>query len=226
MTGDCRDIIQHNYLQVKTAIKQTSMQLVSSDVKLLVVSKFQSAEKIRWLLEAGQRDFGESRIEEVEDKWEPLLMDYPETKLHFIGPIQSKKIRKIVKYTDYIHSVDRLEVAEKIAKESQTQNKSIKCFIQINIGAEAQKAGIAIEKFPAFFEECKSRIKLLVVGIMCIPPIDKDPIPYFRSMRNLQLNHGLKELSMGMSNDYKEAINCGATIIRVGSKILGSRAPT
>lgn len=220
------DAILQNYMEVKNEVMQTCLQIKcpSTSVKLIVISKFQSADKIRCLLAAGQSDFGESRIEEVKEKWEPLLADYPNTKLHFIGSIQSRKVRDIVKYTDYVHSVDRFEIAEGIARESQIQNKPIECLIQVNVGAESQKSGVDFTQFPAFLEKCETCSNLSIIGAMCIPPADQNPVPYFKLMQDLQANHGVKELSMGMSNDYAEAIAHGATMIRIGSKIFGCRA--
>lgn len=219
-----RDEILQNYLDVKNKIAQTCIKSERlNTVKLIVISKFQSADKIRGLLEAGQRDFGESRVEEIKKKWPALLMDYPDAKLHFIGPIQSRKVRDIVKYADYVHSVDRLDIAEHIARESQVQHKITECLIQVNVGAEPQKSGIEVAQFPTLLMKCRGFNTLSVRGAMCIPPVNQNPTQYFMLMRNLQVNHDLKELSMGMSSDYSEAITCGATMIRVGSKIMGSR---
>ena len=216
--------IQQHYQEVQTEILKTCQETGrdAQTVKLVVVSKSQDAEKIRCLLKAGQRDFGENRIEEIEKKWSALLIDYPDVKLHFIGVIQSRKVRNIVKYCQYIHSIDRLEIAEKIARECRLQNKITNCLIQVNIGAEPQKAGIPIEQLPTFLTECNQHIQLPIAGIMCIPPINQDPAAYFRLMQKLRLEYRLKELSMGMSDDYVEAISNGATMIRVGSKILVS----
>lgn len=222
---DERDLILQQYQAVKTSIAQTCLNLKrdSQQCKLVVVSKFQPAQKIRWLLEAGQRDFGENRIEEVEEKWGALLADYPDAKLHFIGSIQSRKVRSIVKYADYIHSLDRLEIAEKIAKECLAQGKRADCLIQVNVGDEAQKSGIVATHFSDFLEKCKTMTGLQVLGAMCIPPANEPPAPYFKLMQQLQIKHGLQELSMGMSNDYVEALAYGSTMVRVGSKILGAR---
>jgi pyridoxal phosphate enzyme (YggS family) len=219
-------VVLQNYEEVISKITQTCLQMnrPANSVKLIVISKFQPEEKIRCLLEAGHRDFGESRIDEVMSKWGPLLADFPNTKLHFIGSIQSRKVRDIVKYCDYVHSVDRYDIADRIARECQIQNKSIDCFIQVNVGAEPQKSGIDISEFSAFLEKCRANSHLSIIGAMCLPPADHDPAPYFQLMQDLQMNNHLKELSMGMSNDYVEAIAHGATMIRVGSKILGSRS--
>lgn len=220
-----RDLILQQYQTVRADISQTCLKLKRDrqQIKLVVVSKFQPAQKIRWLLEAGQRDFGENRIEEVEEKWGALLADYPDTKLHFIGSIQSRKVRSIVKYADYIHSLDRLEIAEKIAKECIEQGKQPVCLIQVNIGCEAQKSGITATEFSKFLEKCNAINGLRIRGVMCIPPADEPPSPYFKLMQQIQIKHGLQELSMGMSNDYIDALAYGSTMVRVGSKILGSR---
>lgn len=211
-----------NYVQVKDNVSELckNTKRFSADVRLVVVSKCQSIDAIRILLEAGHSDFAENRIEEVKEKWPTLLLEYPNTKLHFIGSIQSRKVRDIVTYSDYIHSLDRIEIAQRIAQEMQIQGKALECLIQVNIGSEAQKSGILAAQFPTFLEDCKHRAKLPIIGAMCLPPAHQNPMPYFQEMQALQVKYHLRELSMGMSSDYAQAIACGATMIRVGTGIF------
>lgn len=222
--NDNNPIVQ-NYQEVQAIIEKTCLSINRSvaTVRLIVVSKFQPAEKICSLLKAGQRDFAESRIEEVEKKWLPLIRKYPDIRLHFIGTIQSRKIRKIVQYCDYIHSLDRTETARKIAEEISCQQRKVVCLIQINIGDEDQKSGVSVADFPEFLKQCRQVFQLPVCGIMCLPPFDRDPLSYFNTMQQLLLKNNLVELSMGMSHDFSTAILCGATMIRVGTRILGDR---
>jgi len=220
-----RELLLHHYKEIKDQIEKacSTSKRNSHEVKLVVISKFQPETKIRWLLEAGHREFGESRVEELQKKWEPLLPIYPDIRLHYIGKIQSRKIRHIVRYCHIVHSLDRIDIAKIIASECIKQNKFIECLIQINTGAESQKSGIDPYYFPIFLQECRMIRQLIIQGIMCIPPANQDPLPHFHLMQNLKNNFGLNELSMGMSNDYIDAIQCGATMLRIGTKIMGYR---
>lgn len=220
-----QESILQRYQQVQDQIVESCRQACRKpdEIKLIVISKFKPVSGIRSLLDAGQVEFGESRVEEIEEKWLPLLTQYPDIKLHFIGKLQSRKIRQIVSYCQMIHSLDRIELAQKIANESFNQNKIVKCLIQINTGAEVQKAGISPNDFPDFLQACKSINHLLIEGIMCIPPMGQDPLPHFRLMQKIKLEFALKELSMGMSDDYLDAIASGATMLRIGKNILGAR---
>jgi len=220
-----KEFLLQQYTAVKNDIASTCASLGRNPdtVRLVVVSKFQPDTKIRWLLEANQREFGESRAEEMEEKWEALLSSYPDTRLHYIGQIQSRKIKLIVKYCHMIHSLDRIDIAEKMAAECSRQNKSMECLIQINTGAEVQKGGIPPDSLSSFLEKCRMISPLIIKGIMCIPPVNEDPLPHFQLMQQLKNTFRLDELSMGMSNDYSKAISCGASILRIGNKIMGDR---
>jgi len=220
-----KELLLKNYAEVQSQIIQTShvAQRHPDEIKLIVVSKFQPETKIHWLLDAGQRQFAESRIEEIEQKWPSLLMQYPDVVLHYIGQIQSRKIKNIIKYCHYIHSLDRLEIAEKIAVESIRQQRSPICLVQINTGAEHQKNGISPEAFPDFYSACKNITALNIQGIMCIPPVHENPLPHFALMQKIKNSFSLAELSMGMSSDYREAILHGATMLRIGTRIMGER---
>lgn len=194
-----------------------------SATKLVVVSKLQSAERIRPLLVEGHRVFAESRLEEADEKWHALRDDFPDSVLHYIGALQSKKIKKIVRMFDVIQSIDGSASAARIAKEIESQGKSVECFIQINIGREAQKSGVLPEDFGELFDLCANEYRLKISGVMCIPPAKEDPSPYFSEMKKIQDKYGLAELSIGMSSDYLCAISHGATMVRVGAQILGER---
>lgn len=222
---DKREVVLQNYQRVIAMMQAACRQsnCAESEVKLIVVTKLQSAEKIRWVLEAGHCDFAENKIQEIQEKWPPLLAEFPTARLHFIGPIQSNKVKNIVKYAHFIHSVDRWKIAEKIAHECQMQNKSPQCLIQVNIGNESQKSGLRIEEFAEFYQKCLTILHLKMTGAMCIPPAAQNPNPYFRLMHQLQLECHFLELSMGMSDDFVQAIANAASMIRVGSKIFGSQ---
>lgn len=213
--------ILENYNLVKNEIQTAST--LNHKCRLVVVSKFQGADRIRLLLAEGHRVFGESRLEEALGKWPSLLQDFPDSKLHYLGALQSRKIKDIVRIFDVIQSVDRAEAAARIAREIVAQSRSLSCLIQINIGKESQKSGVFPEHFESLFRQCVDEFGLNISGVMCIPPACEKPAPYFPKMKSIQERFDLPELSMGMSSDYLTAIEYGATMVRVGAKILGSR---
>ena len=174
-------------------------------------------------MEHGHLDFGENKVQEALSKWANLKEKYKEIKLHMIGKLQSNKVKHAVKIFDYIHSLDNIKLAEKIANEQKKINKDIKLLIQVNVGNEKQKNGIDTLNVKNFLEVCKNDLKLNVIGIMCIPPNDKKTNEYFSKMLKLKDELNLSDLSMGMSNDYLNAVKHGSTMIRVGSKIFGER---
>lgn len=192
-------------------------------VTLVAVSKTHPIEAIEAALAAGQRIFGENRVQEAQAKYVPLKTRHPDLRLHLIGPLQTNKIREAVALCDVIETVDRPRLAEALAKEMARQNRVLDCFVEVNIGNEPQKAGVAPAAAAAFIAECRTRWKLRVQGLMCIPPEDRDPIPYFEQLADLAQRNGLKGLSMGMSADFEAAIGCGATHVRVGTAIFGAR---
>ena len=167
--------------------------------------------------------FGENKIQEALDKWTDLKKNNDKIQLHMIGKLQSNKVRFAVQLFDYIHSLDNLKLARKIAEEQKKQNKKIKLFIQVNIGEEKQKNGIPAIEVEKFYNDCKAFENLNIIGLMCLPPVNDNSSIYFDEMKNLSKKLNLKELSMGMSSDYNTAIDYGATFIRVGSKIFGDR---
>lgn len=194
-----------------------------SDVELIAVSKTFDAEAIRPVLAAGQRVFGENRVQEAERKWPALKVDFPEVELHLIGPLQSNKAKDAVALFDVIHTIDREKIARAIADEIAKQQRTLKLFVQVNTGEEAQKAGIMPREAKAFVALCRTELKLPIIGLMCIPPVDEEPAVHFAFLAKLARETDLHCLSMGMSSDFDAAIAFGATHIRVGSAIFGHR---
>ena len=192
-------------------------------VSLVAVSKNHDEQRIRPVLEAGQRLFGENRVQEAEEKWPALRRDYPETVLHLIGPLQSNKVKNAVATFDVIESVDREKIARALAKEMGRVDKRLPVFIQINTGEEAQKAGITPRDADAFIQLCREELGLEVRGLMCIPPADEEPSLHFALLAKIAARNGLSDLSMGMSGDFETAIQFGATHVRVGTAIFGAR---
>ena len=190
---------------------------------IIAVSKTFKADSILPLIEYGQIHFGENKVQETQEKWTNLRSIYPEVKLHMVGKLQSNKVKLAISLFDYIHSLDNLKLAEKIANEQAKVNKKIKIFIQINIGDEDQKNGIKTEKLQEFRKRCVEEFKLDIIGLMCLPPKNLDPSNYFLKMKKKLQESDLKELSMGMSEDYLEAVDYGSTYIRIGKKIFGER---
>jgi PLP dependent protein len=194
-----------------------------TEVTLIAVSKTFDAEAITPVIIAGQRVFGENRVQEAKAKWPGLMSAYPGLSLHLIGPLQSNKAKEAVALFDAIHSVDRPSICQALAKEIDSQNKRPELFVQINTGEEPQKAGIAPGEADAFIASCRERYGLTIGGLMCIPPVNEAPAPHFALTAKIAARNGLKNLSMGMSADFATAIQFGATHIRVGSAIFGHR---
>jgi PLP dependent protein len=192
-------------------------------VTLIAVSKTFGAEAITPVIIAGQRVFGENRVQEAKAKWPGLTSAYPGLSLHLIGPLQSNKAKEAVALFDAIHSVDRPSICQALAKEIDSQNKRPELFVQINTGEEPQKAGIAPGEADAFIASCRERYGLAITGLMCIPPANEAPAPHFALTAKIAARNGLRNLSMGMSADFATAIQFGATHIRVGSAIFGHR---
>lgn len=194
-------------------------------VSLVAVSKTHDGSRITPALAAGHTVFGENRVQEAQQKWPPLRGQFPNATLHLIGPLQSNKVRDAVALFDVIETVDRAKLARAIAEESRRTGRRIACFVQVNTGEEAQKAGVAPLEAPAFIDRCRDTFGLTVIGLMCIPPIDEEPSPHFALLADIAARQGLSRLSMGMSADYETAIRFGATDVRVGTAIFGPRAP-
>lgn len=194
-------------------------------VTLIAVSKTFDAAAIRPVIAAGQRVFGENRVQEAKAKWPELKEATPDVALHLIGPLQSNKAKEAVALFDVIHSVDRPSLCEALAKELARTARRPRLFVQLNTGEEPQKAGIAPGEADAFIKACRDTYRLTISGLMCIPPVDEAPAPHFALTAKIAARNGLSELSMGMSADFAEAIAFGATHVRVGSAIFGHRPP-
>jgi pyridoxal phosphate enzyme (YggS family) len=207
--------------QIAQACREANRDPAS--VTLIAVSKTFGADAIEPVIAAGQRVFGENRVQETKAKWPDIRARHPDVSLHLIGPLQSNKAKDAVALFDAIHSVDRASLCEALAKEIKKQGRAPELFVEINTGAEPQKAGILPEDADAFLRACKDDYGLTISGLMCIPPVDEAPAPHFALTAKIAARNGLKLLSMGMSADYATAIAFGATHVRVGSAIFGSR---
>lgn len=192
-------------------------------VTLIAVSKTFEADAIRPALETGHRVFGENRVQEAMGKWPELRGFYDGIELHLIGPLQSNKAKEAVATFDVVHTVDRPKIAKALKAEMNKQGRDLPCFIQVNTGEEPQKAGIPPEEVDQFVKECKETVGLNIVGLMCIPPVDEAPGEHFALLQKIAARNGLSQISMGMSSDYETAVGFGATHVRVGSAIFGSR---
>lgn len=190
--------------------------------RLIAVSKIQPKERIIAALEAGQRIFGENRVQEAEERWSELKNEYEGLELHLIGSLQTNKASNAVALFDEIQTVDRIKLARALAKEMEKQNRQLPIYVQVNTGKEEQKGGCMVEDLAELLEEC-GNLGLTVKGLMCIPPVGDDPSLHFALMRKLGRTHGITKLSMGMSKDYALATSMGATDIRVGTSIFGER---
>ena len=193
------------------------------NVKLVAVTKTFPISHILPIINEGHTDFGENKVQEAMEKWTSIKQDFPKINLHLIGKLQTNKVKFVLPLFDYIHSLDNFKLANKIAEEQIKKNFKPKIFIQVNIGEEPQKGGIEVGDVETFYKKCVEEFKLNIIGLMSIPPFDKDSKPFFIKMKELSKDLNLKEISMGMSNDYMNAIKQGSTFIRVGSKIFGAR---
>lgn len=190
---------------------------------LVAVSKTFDAEAVRPVIEAGQRVFGENRVQEAQGKWPGLRQAFSDIELHLIGPLQSNKAKEAVALFDVIETVDREKIAAELAKEITKQGRSVRLYVQVNTGSEPQKAGIEPKEAVAFVTRCREVHGLAIEGLMCIPPADENPGPHFALLEKLAREAGVEKLSMGMSGDYEVAVAFGATSVRVGSAIFGTR---
>ena len=213
-----------NLLNIEDSLKIHLNKLnINSEPKIIAVSKTFKIEEILPLMDHGHVDFGENKVQETIEKWTDIKKIYPNIKLHMIGKLQTNKVKSAVKIFDYIHSVDSEKLAKKIADEQQKINKKIKIFLQVNIGDEDQKSGINKNSLSQLISYCK-QIELELVGLMCIPPANKDPEFYFDEMNRLNKSMGFKQLSMGMTSDFLTAAKHYSTHLRIGSGIFGSRS--
>lgn len=216
--------ILENFQSIKTKISKscTHSGRKVGDVTLVAVSKFQDDRKIEEALNAGLRVFGENRVQEAESHWAERRTLYPDLQLHLIGPLQSNKAKDAVALFDVIETIDRVSIAEAIAKECDKQNKNPVCLIQVNTGNEEQKAGISLNDLPSLIKICRD-LKLNIQGLMCIPPVNEPSAFHFALLKKLAARHNLPLLSMGMSADFEKAIKVGATHIRIGTALFGER---
>ena len=200
----------------------SSIHALSSKTTLVVVTKNQDVDKINSLINLNHIDFGENRVQEATQKWKSLILNNSKLRLHLIGKLQSNKAKDAFDIFNYIHTLDNAKLAEIFSNLESTSSKKIKYFIQVNIAEEQQKNGISITETNQFIKYCIQDLKLNIIGLMCIPPIAGDPSQYFKILAKIAISNNLKELSMGMSNDYECAIKNGATFVRIGSKIFSS----
>jgi pyridoxal phosphate enzyme (YggS family) len=212
-----------NAVRTRIGIAENEAKRPAGAVTLVAVSKTFDAEAIRPVLEAGQRVFGENRVQEAQAKWPGLKADFPDIELHLIGPLQSNKAKEAVALFDVIETVDREKIAGELAKEMKRQGRAPKLYVQVNTGSEPQKAGIEPREAAAFVKRCREAYGLAIEGLMCIPPADENPGPHFALLGKLAREAGVKKLSMGMSGDFEVAVAFGATSVRVGSAIFGHR---
>ncbi|MBS9721516.1 YggS family pyridoxal phosphate-dependent enzyme [Tianweitania sp. BSSL-BM11] len=212
-----------NQVQSRIEDAERQAQRVARSTQLVAVSKTFDGDAIRPVLEAGQRIFGENKVQEAQGKWPALKSEFADVCLHLIGPLQSNKARDAVALFDVIETVDREKIAAELAKEIARQERALRLYVQVNTGSEPQKAGIEPGEAVAFVQRCRDVHGLAIEGLMCIPPADENPGPHFALLEKLAKKAGLDKLSMGMSGDYETAIAFGATSVRVGSAIFGTR---
>ena len=194
------------------------------NLNIIAVSKTFPFDEIAPLINSGHLHFGENKVQEALEKWGNKKASLKDLKLHMIGKLQTNKVKYVVPLFDYIHSLDSIKLAEKISLEQKKINRNLKIFIQVNLGNEDQKSGIDKENLKNFYEKCTKEFQLNIIGLMCLPPLDETARTYFSDMAKLNKSIGLKDLSIGMSSDYLDAIDFGATFVRIGSKIFGNRS--
>ena len=212
------------YNDIISAInKKIEEQNIFTSPKVIAVSKTFGLEKIFPLIEYGHLDYGENKVQEAVQKWSDIKLKKPNIKLHLIGKLQSNKVKDAVKIFDYIHSLDSTKLAKKIADEQYKQKKIVKLFIQVNIGNEEQKSGVKVNQIDDLIMFSK-QLNLSVIGLMCIPPANKEPDKYFKEINLLNKKFNLQEISMGMSSDYLKAVENSSTYLRIGSSIFGQRS--
>ena len=214
--------IVSNLEEIKGKLNQLKPEL-NENLKIIAVSKTFLMKDIEPLIYYGHEDFGENKIQEAVSKWSVIKDKNPTLKLHMLGKIQTNKVKFLLPLFDYIHSLDNLKLAQKISIEEIKKKKKLKIFIQVNIGDETQKNGIEMENLNTFYSKCINDLNLNIIGLMCLPPQNKNPTECFLLLKKLAKDLNIPELSMGMSNDYEEAVKCGSTYIRIGSNIFGKR---
>ena len=212
------------YKDIISAInRKIEEQKIFLTPKIIAVSKTFTLDKILPLIEYGHLDYGENKVQEAIDKWSEIKLKNHNIKLHLIGKLQTNKVKHAIKIFDYIHSVDSMKLAKKIADEQNKQNKKLELFIQVNIGGEEQKSGIKVDQIKDLITFSK-QLNLNVIGLMCIPPVNQEPDKYFKEIKILSKKFDLQEISMGMSSDYLKAVQNSSTYLRIGSSIFGQRS--
>ena len=213
-----------NLISIQSSIKSKLLKLKNKEKipKIIAVSKTFKLDHILPLVEYGHLDYGENKVQEAIEKWSEIKIKNQNIMLHMVGKLQSNKVKSAVQIFDYIHSVDNKKIAKKISEEQIKIGKIMKIFIQVNVGNEIQKSGIDKNQIEDLFKYCKS-INLNILGLMCLPPFEKDSDPYFKELKDLNDQLGFSEISMGMSNDYINAIRYNSTYLRIGSQIFGER---
>ena len=219
------EVIAANLAAVRGRIEAAARAVgrAADAVSLVAVSKTHPAAAVRAALKAGQRVFGENRVQEALAKFPGLRREFPDLTLHLIGPLQTNKVKDAVARFDVIETVDRPRLAEALAREMARTGRRLPCLIEVNIGEEPQKAGVLPAAADQFIRDCRDRVGLAIVGLMCIPPEHEEPAPYFALLREIARRNGVDQLSMGMSADFETAIRFGATYVRVGTAIFGAR---
>ena len=211
---------------IKDKIKEiVERKQLKTNPQIIAISKKFDLDVIEPLIHSGHNHFGENVVQEAEKKWLSLKNYNKNLKLHMVGKLQTNKAKKAVKLFDYIHSLDNVKLATKLSQFEKELDKKIKIFIQVNLGKERQKSGISLDNLNEFYSYCKNKLNLNIIGLMCIPPIDSDTNQYFKSLKECSKNLSLKELSMGMSSDYENAVLNDGTFLRIGTAIFGERKP-
>ena len=219
----------HQSLQKLSSIQNKISKILDKkqlkiNPKIIAITKTFPISAINPLLESGHIHYGENKIQEAENKWKGIKEKYQNVALHMVGKLQSNKAKKAIQLFDYIHSLDNLKLAKLLSRFENELNKKVKIFIQVNIAEENQKTGIRLNELKNFYTFCKKDLNLNIIGLMCMPPVDSDSIKYFKILKQYSLKLNLNDLSMGMSNDYEQAILCGSTYLRLGTVIFGERS--
>jgi pyridoxal phosphate enzyme (YggS family) len=210
-------------MDIVSNFQKISNNIINKNITIIAVSKTFKLNQIMPLIHLGHKHFGENKVQETLDKWIPDLLNEKNIHLHLLGKLQSNKVDDAVKMFSYIHSLDNEKLALKLSIAEKKMNRFLKYFIQVNIASEPQKSGIALDRADNFISFCLNELKLNVIGLMCLPPMSVDPVPFFKQLKLIAAKNNLKDLSMGMSQDYSMAIEFGATYVRIGSGIFGER---
>ena len=213
----------NNLIDIQNKLNISNLNNTTKKPNIIAVSKTFSSENIIPLLKHGHKNFGENKIQEAVEKWTEIKVNFQNVNLHMLGKVQTNKVKFLIPLFDYLHSLDNLKLAEKISKEEIKKNKKIKIFIQVNIGDEKQKNGVNLDQLENFYKECSLNLNLNIIGLMCLPPKNKPSQIFFSKLKSCAVKLNLKELSMGMSNDFEIAAENGSTFLRIGSKIFGER---